>query len=119
MYKLNKAKDEHDREHYVRKIEDILNTNAVNRIELADIAVYTSSNKYITSGDARPPVSRDVSSYYVVQQTMVNGKDALWVDTHVSDVETTHSTAGAYGQVFTLVKSIYTEDSEERQVILL
>lgn len=119
VYKLNKAKDEHDREHYVRKIEDILNTNAVNRIELADIAVYTSSNKYITSGDARPPVSRDVSSYYVVQQTMVNGKDALWVDTHVSDVETTHSTAGAYGQVFTLVKSIYTEDSEERQGYLI
>ncbi len=119
VYKLNNTEDEHDREKYTRKIESILNTYAVNRSDLADIAVYTSSKKYITSGAARPPVSRDVSSYYVLKQTIAKGKDSVWIDTHVSDVETTHGTAGAYGQVFSLVKSIYTQKSKDSQGFLL
>lgn len=108
---LNSTKDEHEKADCIRKIENILNNYAVNRSDIADIVVVTNSMEYITSGQQRPNILKDVSTYHVVQLAKNSGKKSAWIGTYTSDSDTTFASAGAYGQVVSLVKGIYTPTS--------
>jgi two-component system NtrC family sensor kinase len=119
IFQINSEKDEHKKAEYIRRVKDILNKHVANRSDIADIVVVTNTMEYINNGLLSNKTSLDVSSMYIVKQSMKDDNKSLWVDTYTSDSNLTYTVAGEYGQVISLVKKIYVPNNLESQGMLI
>lgn len=110
--------DIHFRAENERGIESILNNYAKTRTDIADIAVVSDKGSYITSGVVRPKVDMDINNSYAVKTFRESDKQSLWLDTYTSDIDSTFSHSEK-GQVFSIIKGIYTSSSLKSQGTLI
>ncbi|MEN2773548.1 sensor histidine kinase [Acetivibrio clariflavus] len=110
---FNLSDNEHEKAEYSRHIREIMNIYAVNREDIADMAVVTDTMEYISSGELIIDYQGDVSSFNAVKLFRESGKDSLWVDTYIADAGSTYKSTGSFGQVITFVKKINAPESNE------
>lgn len=110
--------DIHKRAENGRKIQEVLNNYTKTRTDIADIAVVTNDGNYITSGITRPDANEDIPSSYAVRMFKNSDKQSLWLDTYTTDINSTYLHS-ANGQVFSIMKGIYTSSSLKSHGILL
>lgn len=101
-----------------KMLEEILNNYCKYREDVVDVAVIANNNKYISSGDDPRRSYDDGSSFYAVKAFKESGQKSLWLDTYTSDVQYTNEHS-ENGQVFSLIKSIYSSSSLKSVGILL
>ena len=116
---INLSDDEHEKAEYSRQIREFMNTYAVNREDIADMVVVTDTMEYISSGELIIDDQKDVLSFNAVKLFKESGKDSLWVDTYVSDADSTYRSTGSFGQVISFVKKINAPYSKESYGILI
>ncbi len=110
--------DENEKNENIRKIEEILNNYCQSRGDIVDVAVLTNKDKYISSGDNSKSTNDDGTSYYAFKAFRESGQKSLWLDTYTSDVKYTVEQS-ENGQVFSIIKGIYSSRSLKSEGILL
>ncbi len=112
------SNDEIEKVVNLKMLEEFLNNYCKTREDIVDVAIITNDNKYISSGDSSKRSYDDGTSFYAVKAFRESGQKSLWLDTYTSDVKYTNEHS-ENGQVFSVIKSIYSSISLKSAGILM
>ncbi|MFZ5987391.1 MAG: sensor histidine kinase [Bacillota bacterium] len=114
----DRMEDLHKKADNGRQIQEVLNNYTKTRTDIVDIAVITNKGDYINTGNSGAQIFQDVFMYYAIKKFKESNKQSIWLDTYMTDIGSTYTRSGN-GQVFSIMKGIYTSSSLKSQGILL